>query len=421
MSRLQFYAIPTWALVDEVTPIRLRGIQPGQPVTIRLRSVDGVNRVWESFAEFGAAEDGCIDLADAAPAQGTYTGVDATGLFWSRALTGEMDNAARVTGVWHITAHIAGQIVASVSQERRHTSPDVASIPVRDDGLVGTLFTPAGSGRHAAVLVVGGSGGGLSLRETGIAALLASRGYAAMALAYFGMEGLPATLDRIPLEYFERALFWLRRHPRIDPERIAALGGSRGGELVLLLGAMFPSVRAVVAYAPSGLTYGSYPFSGHSAWTYDNVEIPFLLQMSDDAFDAALQKAVADGRPTDDVSVYLAYEPSVASATIPVERINGSVILISGGMDGQWPAERLADVAFHRLRAHAFPHRHEHWRYPDAGHHIGLPNVPTTEIRFTHPVSGADIDHGGTPRATAHASSESWARLLRFLDDTFGS
>src|SRR5215510_604069 len=286
---------------------------------------------------------------------------------------------------------------------------------VRDDGLVGTLFAPAGDDRRPAVLTVGGSGGGLSFADT-IAPLLASRGYTSMALAYFRMEGLPATLDRIPLEYFERALAWLARHPRVDADRIAMLGGSRGGELVLLLGATFPSIRAVVAYVPSGLVYGGYPPSGHSAWTRGGEEVPYLRVMPQETFEAAVRQAKAEGRPTDWLSIYLAHEPSVGPATIRVERINGSVLLISGRMDRQWPSEQLADIAFQRLQEHAFPHRYEHLRYPEAGHAIGWPNVPTTETRFKHPVSGVEVDHGGTARGTAFASSDSWGRLLRFLE-----
>jgi hypothetical protein len=73
-------------------------------------------------------------------------------------------------------------------------------------------------------------------------------------------------------------------------------------------------------------------------------------------------------------------------------------------MDRQWPSERLADIAFQRLQEHAFPYRYEHLRYPDAGHNIGWPNVPRPETRFKHPVSGVEVDHGGTARGTAFAS-----------------
>ena len=170
---------------------------------------------------------------------------------------------------------------------------------------------------------------------------------------------------------------------------------------------------------PSGLVHGGYPPLGHSAWTYGGEEVPYLRRMSQEAFEAAVQQAKAEGRPTDWLSLALAHEPSVGPATIRVERIHGPVLLISGREDRQWPSERLADIAFQRLQAQAFPHRYAHLRYADAGHNIGWPNVPTTETRFKHPVSGVEIDHGGTARGTAFASSDSWGHLLRFLTDAF--
>jgi poly(3-hydroxybutyrate) depolymerase len=37
-----------------------------------------------------------------------------------------------------------------------------ASREVREDGVVGTRFTPAGEGRHPALVVLHGSGGGIN-------------------------------------------------------------------------------------------------------------------------------------------------------------------------------------------------------------------------------------------------------------------
>ena len=74
--------------------------------------------------------------------------------------------------------------------------------PVRDDGRASP---------RPAVLVLGGSEGGLSRNPT--AELLASHGYDTLQLAYFGERGLPAELERIPLEYFVRALHWLAARP----------------------------------------------------------------------------------------------------------------------------------------------------------------------------------------------------------------
>ncbi|MFX5595168.1 hypothetical protein ABTD92_21175, partial [Acinetobacter baumannii] len=69
---------------------------------------------------------------------------------------------------------------------------------VREEGLVGTLFLPATPGPHAAVMILNGSGGGINEPR---AALFASRGVAAFALAYFKAPGLSDYISNTPLEY----------------------------------------------------------------------------------------------------------------------------------------------------------------------------------------------------------------------------
>jgi pimeloyl-ACP methyl ester carboxylesterase len=86
------------------------------------------------------------------------------------------------------------------------------------------------------------------------AAVLASRGHPALAVAYFGLPGLPATLTRIPLEYFATALRWLARQPGVNSDRIIVVGTSRGSEAAQLLGVHYPDlVHSVVALSPSSV------------------------------------------------------------------------------------------------------------------------------------------------------------------------
>src|SRR5215831_7035190 len=108
----------------------------------------------------------------------------------------------------------------------------VKPIPVRDDGLVGTLFLPSTPPPYPVVITLGGSGPGGAFTPPAI--LLASNGIAALALAYFGVEGLPPALVRIPLEYFDKAIRWCQSRRDLRPNAIAVAGGSRGGELALL-------------------------------------------------------------------------------------------------------------------------------------------------------------------------------------------
>lgn len=95
-------------------------------------------------------------------------------------------------------------------------------------------------------------------------------------------------------------------------------------------------------------------------------------------------------------------------AEIPVERISGPVLLISGADDQLWPSARLSGVAAERLEEHDHPYSYEHLSYEDAGHLIGAPYVPTT---------GANHRYGGTPKGNARANEDSWQRVLELLHE----
>lgn len=116
--------------------------------------------------------------------------------------------------------------------------------------LVGTLFQPDDGGPYPGILLLGGSEGGLHEDD---AALLAAHGYAVLALAYFGMAGVPPLLIGIPLEYGEAAIAWLREQEGVRGDWLGAMGGSRGGELALLLGVTFPAITPVVSQCGSGV------------------------------------------------------------------------------------------------------------------------------------------------------------------------
>jgi dienelactone hydrolase len=294
--------------------------------------------------------------------------------------------------------------------------PGIQTIQVRDDGLVGTFYLPRTPPPWPVVIAVGGSSPGIF----GIPGLgFASEGIATLALAYFGMPGLPRTFERIPLEYFAGALRWLSRRDDVRHEAIAVAGASRGGELALLLGASYPEIRAVISWVGSGLSYGGVVSMGAApvaGWTRAGVDVPFAgfvpSALKIDAPPVALTPGFLAG--LDDAA-------AVAAAEIPVERINGPVLLVSGTDDQVWPSTVLSDFAVRRLRAHHHPFAVEHLAYEGAGHVIGPP-VPGLTFNITHavhPILGLDFAFGGEPQKNTGASLDSWARILTFLGDVF--
>jgi hypothetical protein len=71
-----------------------------------------------------------------------------------------------------------------------------------------------------------------------------------------------------------------------------------------------------------------------------------------------------------------------------------------------------------RLRAHGHAYPVEHLAYEHAGHLILTPYRITTMAALPHPVLRMTLAFGGTPAGTAHATADSWQRVLTFLDQS---
>jgi hypothetical protein len=212
------------ALVDQRLRITVSGLAEGLEVTVHAQATDHSNQDWSSWARFTAGGDGTVDLATAAPVAGTYAGADPMGLLWS--LQPPSGRDPRTTDFdWYtkeplpitLTARAEGGRTATQQLVRLRVAAGVRRGPLREHGLVGTLYTTTPRRPRPTVLVLGGSDGGV---PESTAELLASHGYAALALGYFGAPGLPRELSGIPLEYFARAIAWLHEQPEAGGDQI---------------------------------------------------------------------------------------------------------------------------------------------------------------------------------------------------------
>jgi dienelactone hydrolase len=414
---------PGAPLADTPLHVVVRGLAAHEVVTLRATMPARDALHWESCATFDTGDTGVVDLSTAVPLDGTYHTADPMGFVWSMHLVpGAASTTITSDAPPPITLRLesGGHMDAEREIVRAWKTPDVQRVEVREEGLAGTLFEPAAGGPFPAVLLLGGSEGGLHESD---AALLASHGFVVLALAYFGMPPRPSTLIDIPLEYVETAIAWLRARERVHADRIGVMGGSRGGELALLVGATFPAIRAVVSYLGSGIItegIGSGTFlqmvsPRRASWTYRGAELPYMPMKVTPAFEAGVHA----GEPVELRHVFLGglEDAEAASrAEIPVERTQGPILLISAGDDRNWPSEHLSEIAFQRLQAHSHPYPDRHLRYPRAGHAIiGPPYGPTTALQVPGP--GVTFIMGGTPEANAQARANAWFQTLAFLQE----
>jgi dienelactone hydrolase len=215
---------------------------------------------------------------------------------------------------------------------------------------------PAGPGPFPAVIAFAGSGGGLG-PAAAWAPALASHGIAALSIAYFGIPGLPEDLVHIDVEIVGRAADWLLRRPDVNPGRVAVMGMSRGSELALLAGALLEPIGSVVAFAPSGVCWAGFGPHGPvaaPAWRFGGEDIPCagMYPMG------APPPSVAPGAPIALGPIFEAMlrdQDMIRAAEIPIERVKGPILMVSGEADAMWPASKMAQIAEHRAAEHGFP------------------------------------------------------------------
>lgn len=421
MVSLTLTVEPADALIDVARRIIVTGAEPGAKIEIRTETSRSDDH-WSSRAVFVADASGTVDLTRDAPIEGDYSGVSAMGLIWAQSSVNShvqfnktteqpLETLIRVTG----SGAEAGAVMT-----QRLVAEGVTRHELREDGLVGVLYRPAGSDPAPAVMIMNGSGGGINEPR---AALWAAHGYNALALGYFGAEGLPKYISNTSLEYFAKALDWLRATVQPKNDFVAVTGQSRGGELVLLLGATFPNkVSAVIANVPSAFVHGGQaacdPALGRDgpSWLLDGKPLTHIWENNRFASWAPYDNGAPPLRNSLAMMTALGDPAALERARIPVERIKGPVMLVSAGDDGAWPSDLYSLIVKTSLAAAAHPYDVQWENYPQAGHSILFPYVPTTAIAYPHAVLGTITTMGGVASANAEANEQAWTSVLEWMN-----
>lgn len=301
-----------------------------------------------------------------------------------------------------VGAAAARQIVPPVQVE----PPGDTGRRITEDGLLANYF-PAGP-KAPALLLLGGSLGGLPQTTNDAARALQAEGFSTLHLSYFRGPGQKTRAELIPLEYFATALAWLGRQPDVDPARLGIIGVSKGAEAALVLAVRHPELKAVIAALPSSVVWPGIVWEGttgpiDSSWSEQGKPLPHLPHVPYDA-----RKG---GTMADNYAASLKAWPAHPEAVIPVERIAGRLLLVCGGRDDIIPSCPMARLIQDRLREHGRPAA-TLLAYENAGHRaFGLPLSP------------------GNPRlASALATfpdlnvvlADSWKNTVAFLKASLG-
>ncbi|MDE5416343.1 acyl-CoA thioester hydrolase/BAAT C-terminal domain-containing protein [Alkalihalobacterium chitinilyticum] len=413
--------------IDEEIMIKAIGCKPNTEVSIQATTYDEKEKKFCSHATYMANQEGIVDVSSQKPIEGTYSGVDRSGLFWSmKHVNSKWDDYYEKTTSDEVSINlfllVNGDMVDAVTITRHFYKTEIRKEVIQDDEVKGTLFYPETKATYPAVIILGGSDGGL---QEHAAAVLASKGYVVLALPYFGVEGVPKDLENIPLEYFEKATIWLQEHPKTNGE-ISLIGYSRGGELALLLGATFDYYKSIIAGAPSAYVTAGMKngiFAPVTAWVYNQQPFPQVKFTYRFSTMVSMFKNWALKKPISYLSIWdrtLENKEGLQEARIPTEAIKVPVMFISGGDDQLWPSKRYVNIMEEELKkSNNRSGRNRYLYYEDAGHFLSFPysyvNLPANV--FMNVGSGMTMTFGGTKAANAAAAKDTWAQILEFLKE----
>ena len=256
--------------------------------------------------------------------------------------------------------------------------------------------------------MLGGSGGLVEFK----ASLLASRGFAALALEHLKSDDLPkgVTNMELDMEYYEEATNWLSSHPMVLPHGVGVHAICFGSYIALLMASLqMRAAKAVVAISPLLHTYPS-PFKYKGK----------VSEVSPFEHSKKIQ--------TEEGSIWRYAFPTITNLDTPVskypyltpiENISCPLLLVYGTNDLFVNGDFSVNLIQDRLKKRGRENLCSVLRYRGAGHLIEPPYTPLYYASYTRNMGQWSGDFflvwGGEMKCHARAQEDAWPKILAFL------
>ncbi|XP_043092371.1 bile acid-CoA:amino acid N-acyltransferase-like isoform X1 [Puntigrus tetrazona] len=404
---------PNRALVDEKFQIVIMNLLPNQKVTLHSLHQSEDKDFWEAFGHYISDEQGTVTVAKDESLGGTYEGTEEMGLLWSmRPIPGSRPGLRlrKMNMLTPMVVHISvygGHLSQGFRQqtpltssviERWYVAPGVQRENIRENGVRGTLLLPPGPGPYPGVLDLWGGGGGLVEYRSG---LLASHGFASMALEYLAPEEL-RTAD-VDVSYFEKAYQILQNHPKVQRDRVAMLGLSFGSAITLSMAAYSKVIELRCCVCISG---------------------SHMCPVDKSIFEVFEEIRKYRNRVRVNEENQVIYRdiilpiPSDPALKVDVGRIKCPLLLVNADDDQNWASVESAEDMEMMMEKAGNRHLLTALTYPGAGHLIEPPYSP--HVRASNYIL-QDMKEkivmlwGGQTKPHAYAQEDAWEKILAFL------
>ncbi|XDV25262.1 hypothetical protein PO909_029207 [Leuciscus waleckii] len=281
--------------------------------------------------------------------------------------------------------------------ERWHVAPGVKRVNIREGEVQGTLFLPPGPGPYPGVLDLWGAGGGLIEYRS---ALLASHGFASMALDYFGPK--ERRWQDVDFSYFEKAYQILENHQMIQKDHLAVLGLSFGSIITL----------GIVAYSKVIKPQCCVCVNGSHLIPFDKSLFELFEDMKKNIDKLYVNKE------NQVIHRDIFSTPPNPPVKVDVGRIKCPLLLVNAGDDQAVPAVESAEDIEMMMEKAGNRHLLEVLTYPGAGHLIEPPYSPhfcATKFNLQLINQKVVMLWGGQTKPHAYAQEDAWNKTLAFL------
>ncbi|KAK0055119.1 acyl-coenzyme A amino acid N-acyltransferase 1 isoform X2 [Biomphalaria pfeifferi] len=408
---------PKTAVFDEKVKIDLCGLPPGERVTLHGEVIQGEKQIiYASCGHYTTDPVGFISVSRQSSEGGTYTGVEPMGVFWSMKPAPDQPPNTRMPlsstslpCVYNLKVYqghlsldsiynskLALNVLATSQHERWLKKPGVTRIEVDDPKVRGAFYLPPGDGPFQGVIDMFGSRGGLTEYK---GALLASHGMAVLCLPYFKYKDLPTNMMEMDLDYFEAAVNWLLRQPKVSTKGLGVVAISKGVENAMAMGAYLPQVTAVVCVNGFPFMTISDLVSKGQVFLKGAQVSPELIKFTDEGLD------IMESYPN-------------PSEIIPIWKGKAKYLFLKSLDDFQMKPDLHRDLL--AVCPESKKRDIEVVQYPGAGHLLDPPYIPLCRTAF-NPTVGAEMKFGGQPKEHAYAQEDAWRKTIEFFKNNIPS
>lgn len=386
-----------YSSMDSVIDVKLENVPPLTEVKVIVKTLSeyycinaplkvDTTSIWGSENVYISNTTGEINLNTDFPIEGHYTGACKMGclsflkLYEQREAQEKKDiNQIPVNNCssFKLEAYIDNHLIDHCIIRRFYLEQKSSYENIALGEGQGRYFKPDKGIDLPAIIVLSGSEGGIEKAQA-IAQLLSNYGYATLAIGYFKLSGTSDNLSKIPIEIIGKAVAYLKSRKEIDSERIGIFGRSKGAELALLAGNIYPELKCIALNSPTNIVFeglkGKMP-SKESSWTHRSLEIPY--------FKFNLKKYLLS-------KIKNEYYPNLDQEKeyeIPVDNIKEHILLICSVQDEVWDSYKSCILLKNRLENNNNNVSVTIDSFQNSGHMLTIPFQPNNRYSKRNNVS----------------------------------